>query len=392
MGFGSKKWARLGLWLPVLGAAACSGGAGSTGSRSGSLGALASGLSIPFPGAGNGGQAQVLLAGFTPSSCTVAGPTAVFDGGAMQVTGPEHVTCYYSSAAPGTPMAFLEQVVETAEGQGLVHVRLTMNPAFVDNTYGSTAIGWGGSDAGAPAGGPAPAGPPAPGGPGPAPAAGPGPGPHGHTFKDLVESDHAEFDLTDQSGATALSFDLDYISATATAISGYATLGVSGGDGKMLTGSATHIVYASTSLDRDLNACGYSSYTTNSPATDTSYTPNPATPNWDYRVVYDVWVDESVFAGGFGAATIPYVHASPAKLSATLPVSPGPCPPPFDCGPAGCGDADAGGGGGSSSSGGGGGSTADAGACTSSAQTEGCVPPPTVCLGDGCTSDYGSIR
>src|SRR5262249_13754304 len=41
-----------------------------------------------------------------------------------------------------------------------------------------------------------------------------------------------------------------------------------------------------------------------------------------------VWVKSSAFPGGFGAATIPYVHASPAKLSATLPVHPGPCPPP----------------------------------------------------------------
>jgi hypothetical protein len=74
-----------------------------------------------------------LLSGFTPNACSVAGPTASFDGGSMQVAGPDHITCYYSSVAPGTPMAFLEQVVETAEGQGLVHVRLTMNPAFVDN-------------------------------------------------------------------------------------------------------------------------------------------------------------------------------------------------------------------------------------------------------------------
>ena len=155
-------------------------------------------------------------------------------------------------------------------------------------------------------------------------------GPGGHTFKDLVESDHAEFDLSNAAGAAVLSFDLDYISADSSALSGYATLGVSGGDGKMLSGDAAAIVYASTSLDRDLNACGYSSYTTNSPATDSMYTPNTATPDWDYRVVYDVWVKSSAFAGGFGQATIPYVHASPAKLSATLPVTSGPCPPPFD--------------------------------------------------------------
>ena len=337
-----------------------------------------SSITIPFPGAGAGGQSQLLLAGFTPNSCEVAGPTSSFDGGLTQVVPPDHVTCYYSSVSPSTPMAFLEQVVETAEGQGLIHVRLTMNPAFVDNTYGDTAIGWA-SDAGAPAappGGPAgAAGPGGAGGPaGPGGAGGPAapsappmmgvmagpPGPGGHTFKDLVESDHAEFDLSDSAGRAVLSFDLDYISSDSSALSGYATLGVSGGDGKMLSGDPSAIVYASTSFDRDLNACGYSSYTTNSPATDSSYTPNPATPNWDYRVVYDVWVKASAFAAGFGDATIPYVHASPAKLSATLPVTGGPCPPPFG----GCVGADC-----------------DAGsACVG----EGCLGNGSDCEGEGC--------
>ncbi|HEX4446985.1 MAG TPA: hypothetical protein VH044_09620 [Polyangiaceae bacterium] len=359
----------MGAWVPLVGLAACSAGNTTTSSTSGDPNpgkSTASALTIPFPGAGNAGQSQLLLAGFTPNACAVAGPSANFDGGAMQVAGPDHVTCYYSSVVPGTPMAFLEQVVETAQGQGLIHVRLTMNPAFVDNTYGTTAIGWSSGDAGTAA--PAAPAPPTgmgmmgamgmPGGTGmgtPMPA-----GPGGHTFNDLVGSDHAEFDLSDASGATALSFDLDYVSSDSSALSGYATLGVNGGDGKMLTGAASAIAYASTSLDRDLNACGYESYTTNSPATDSSYTPNAATPNWDYRVVYDVWVEASAFPGGFGAATIPYVHASPAKLSATLPVTPGPCPPPFDSCDGGACDA-------------------DAGACVG----ENC-PDPGFCAGEGC--------
>jgi len=358
-GLRSKHHLRAGSCLAVLGVAACSGQASAPSSSLNRPEKTTAGtLSIPFPGAGNGGQAQVLLAGFTPNACTVAGPSASFDGGSVQVAGPDHVTCYFSSVS-SAPMAFLEQIVETAEGQGLVHVRLTMNPAFVDNTYGDTAIGWGGSDAGAPAAMPGspmamPGGPMSAGGPPPAP------GPNGHKFDDLVESDHAEFDLTDATGAEALSFDLDYISATATALSGYATLGVTGGDGKMLIGSGSNIIYASTSLDRDLNACGYSLYTTNSPATDADYTPNAATPNWDYRVVYDVWVDASAFAGGFGAATIPYVHASPAKLGATLTVTPGPCPPPFDC---------------------------DGGVCATGdteCEGEGCLPSSSDCVGEGC--------
>jgi hypothetical protein len=191
---GSRFVSRLSWLLPLAVSAACSG-AHSQGSLQGpGSGSRASSITIPFPGAGNAGQSQLLLAGFTPNSCGVA-------GGAAQVTPPDHVTCYYSSVSAAAPMAFVEQVVETAQGQGLVHVRLTMNPAFVDNTYGDTAIGWGGSDAGgaSPAGPAGPGGPAAAGGPGgPAAAGGPGgngapppmgpaggppPGPGGHTSR-----------------------------------------------------------------------------------------------------------------------------------------------------------------------------------------------------------------
>ncbi|HEX3772267.1 MAG TPA: hypothetical protein VHV30_15430, partial [Polyangiaceae bacterium] len=160
--------------LPLVLVAACSGG-GTTVTSHGSgssdpVHTESSGLTIPFPGAGNGGQSQLLSAGFTPNACGVAGATANFDGGSMSVAGPDNITCYYSSVAPSTPMAFLEQIVETAEDANLVHVRLTMNPEFVDNTYGDNAIGWGGSDASAPA----PAGMTGPGAPATGPMAGPG--------------------------------------------------------------------------------------------------------------------------------------------------------------------------------------------------------------------------
>jgi hypothetical protein len=376
--FLSKSTSRIGPWIPLVALAACSSGHPSPVDGAALRGGgTVSMLTIPFPGAGAGGQSQVLLAGFTPNACAVAGPVANFDGGSMQVAGPDQVTCYYASVAPSTPMAFLEQLVEVAEGQGLIHVRLTMNPAFVDNTYGDTAIGWGGSDAGSGPAAPMPgtstpgtgmpglgttstgtAGMGMAGGPMSAVAAAMPPGPGGHTFTDLVESDHAEFDLSNAAGASTLSFDLDYISADTSAPSGYATLGVSGGDGKLLSGDASAVVYASTSLDRDLNACGDASYTANSPATDSTYTPNASTPDWDYRVVYDVWVKASAFSGGFGTATIPYVHASPAKLSATLPVTPGPCPPPFGV----CDGGDC-----------------DAGSCVG----EGC-PNTGECIGEGC--------
>ena len=40
-----------------------------------------------------------------------------------------------------------------------------------------------------------------------------GMGMHGHTFFDLIDSDHAEFDFADASGNVVLSFNLDYCSA-----------------------------------------------------------------------------------------------------------------------------------------------------------------------------------
>jgi hypothetical protein len=83
-----------------------------------------------------------------------------------------------------------------------------------------------------------------------------------------------------------------------------------------------------------LNGCGLSSYTDSSPATDDVYTPNADAASWDYRVVYEVWVDPSVFgAAGFGTASIEFVHASPSKTeNNTENVLPGPCPPDDDTG------------------------------------------------------------
>lgn len=96
----------------------------------------------------------------------------------------------------------------------------------------------------------------------------------------------------------------------------------------MLAGDAKDIVQWRTSFDRDLNERGYDDYTVDSPATDADYTPNDATPNWDYRVVYEAWVDHDAFgSSGFGGATIEHVHASPSKApSNTITVVPGDCP------------------------------------------------------------------
>ncbi|WP_437678985.1 hypothetical protein [Sorangium sp. So ce131] len=272
------------------------------------------GVSAPsFPGSGTSGAGAPITADLDPDSCGAARRGVV-------VEDTSEVDCYYTNSDQTTPMAFLERVVEIAEGDELVHVRLTLNPAFVDNSYGETAIGWGGDQDQAPAPAPGPGGP----GGGPKP-----PGHGGHTFKDLVGSDKAQFQITDGTGNLVLDFYVDYVSVDDTKPSGYGSLGVLGGEGKMLAGDASAIVAATTSIDRDLNACGYGTYIVDSPATDENYTPNDETPNWDYRVVYDVWLSASAFGdAGFGDAVISYVHASPSKYpSDTLVVTPGPCPP-----------------------------------------------------------------
>ena len=233
---------------------------------------------------------------------------------------PERVEqCFFDKNNPANqvPAATLEQVLECVEETDTVHIRLTFHPWFVDNTYGENSVGWRSPEArrgnGMPRKG-------------------------GHSFGDLLESDHAEITLKDAGGTAVMRFKLDYVSADPSQPSGYGSLGVLGGEGMMILGDAAHVVRWESSEARNLNERGYGSYTSESPATDENYTPNPATPEWDYRVVYEAWIDLAAFGGGgFGGATIEFVHASPSKASSnTIEVEPGDCPPCQD--PDGCHD------------------------------------------------------
>jgi hypothetical protein len=140
----------------------------------------------------------------------------------------------------------------------------------------------------------------------------------GHKFADLVGSDHAQFLFDDASGQNVLQFNLDYISqATSTTFgggttvnyaSGYGTLGVSGGDGGMIFGSAANVLSATTSLTQDVNNPLFlsSAFRTNSPVE-----PNA---NWVYEISYSVVVSKAAFgAAGFGGWRITAVHNSPPK-------------------------------------------------------------------------------
>ncbi|MEY4550265.1 MAG: hypothetical protein RL685_6460, partial [Pseudomonadota bacterium] len=251
----------------------------STTLKAGSVGVL-------FPGAGTSGAARSLSLGLGPDTSSECNPAAV-DSEPGSATGVQTV-CFFGQEDPGVPAAAIEQVVEILGNDEWVHIRLTMNPNFVDNTYGDNAISWASRGAGAPAGagpgaepkepkepkepraaGEEPAGeeprePPPPAEP-PVAGAEPPKEPRtamappgnkvGHTFGDLVGSDHTEMLLLDGNGDAAVHFRLDYLSAAAN-VSGYASLGVEGGEGRMVLGERPWILASTSSMDRNLNACG----------------------------------------------------------------------------------------------------------------------------------------
>jgi len=281
-----------------------------------------------YPGGGVAGLSYSIAAG--PNALDCGDPTQFTFTQGPPPSARSQLICFYDERHT-TPAATVEWIVEASEeDDDLIHVRLTLNPDFVDNTYGATAIGWSNRGPKGPAGaamraaGKAPKAPKAP-----------------HTFKDLLGSDHAELKLTDADGALVLHFKQDYISEVADAPSGYASLGVSGGDGRMLSGDPAALFAFSTSLERNLNACQLDSFVIDSPATDSLYTPVAGAEAWDYRVVYDVWVHAAAFgSAGFGKATVDFVHASPSKADgSSSTVVESECPPDWRryCNdPAGC--------------------------------------------------------
>lgn len=221
------------------------------------------------------------------------------DGGDPGSPPPEAVkTCFYGPDV-ATPLAVVEAGLETLAGASAVHVRLTLDRAFVDNSYGKNAVGW--------------------------PAGRMG----GHQLADLVRSDRAPLTLSDGAGAVVFDLALDYLSPDPTAPSGYRSLGVAGGEGALRLGAAADVLAVSTSLDRNLNERGYRQFMVDSPPTDATYAPPATAPAWDFRVVYEVWLRAEAFGpAGFGSARIGAVHASPSKPGeTTVPVVPGPCPP-----------------------------------------------------------------
>ncbi len=172
-----------------------------------------------------------------------------------------------------------------------VRIRAQLSSNFVDNSYGTNKIGW-----------------------------------NHHDFDDLVGSDHLILSLFDGLGTKSMEIKLDYLTANTEAASGYASLGVTGGDGDVILGDASDVLDVTTSLDVNLNEYGYD-LLVDSPATDDEYTPNPLYPLWIFEVWYEADIKLSAFGNeGFGSVLITSVHASPAKTpSSTIVVTEGPC-------------------------------------------------------------------
>lgn len=297
---------------------ATTSGGGNSGYSNATLGG--GGVTGPhFPGSGTSFSGAPLQPGVPPATageCSAPPPA----GRNVKVVGAKTACVYGQTADPNTPAATIEEITEVVDDRDVIHIRITFDPGFVDNSYGANAIGWGARAMAAPGGMAAPMGGKAP----KAPKA-------GHTFKDLVASDHVEVKFTDKSGNVKLHVAVDYISEDPNSPCGYGNLGVTGGEGKVFVGSASDVLASTSSLNRNLNGCGYC-MTTDSPVSDENYTPSADAPKWDYRVVYELWIDAKAFgAAGFGDAVLDFVHASPSKLAEnTVTVSPRPCPPDWD--------------------------------------------------------------
>jgi hypothetical protein len=201
-------------------------------------------------------------------------------------------------ADPDNPGTFgvIEHAFVTYNGVEAVHVRVTLDPDFVDNTYGENICGWTGT---------------------------------GHSFFDLEESDRLEIVMLSSVGDVVFDLSIDYISEDPDSECGYATLGVTGDEGAVLVGDPDAILGVQTSLSQNFNERGYCYPEDSPPAGDDCCTPPEEAPDWDFRVVYDVWVARSAFEPvGFGSAYMSYVHASPSKLGPgqnTVEVTPRPC-------------------------------------------------------------------
>lgn len=220
-----------------------------------------------------------------------------FVAGTISALNPGQVVTFSKTVIPPvrlcSPVGTSGQIVTQILPDGNIRITFIQDTGVNDNTYGVNSQGW------------KPSRP--------------------HTFKDLLNSDQATFSLTNGAGTEVLRFKVDYLSQAASATfpsgtvnypSGYGTLGVLGGDGGMLKGSASNILSATTSLTKNLNqSSAYYKVLVDSPAPGSALAAN-----WDNVMRYSVVVSGSAFGtAGFGKAMIVDQHNSPGKIENFVP-------------------------------------------------------------------------
>lgn len=134
-------------------------------------------------------------------------------------------------------------------------------------------------------------------------------GPGKHSLSDLLGSDQAEFVFYDSKGNAVFDFLFDYASASGSTV---ITDGDTGGDGKVITGTASWLSKYATSLSYDCALAGSSSYCgsgANSP------TPTQLA-KWVNQIIYQGEISHLAFgASGFGGVAVTLIHDSPAEDS-----------------------------------------------------------------------------
>src|SRR4030095_2287193 len=109
------------------------------------------------------------------------------------------------------------------QDNSFIYARLDQSTNLNDNSYGANIVQW----------------------------------PRSHSFGNLVGSDKAQFIYKNAAGNVVLDIYLDYITAKMRTHSGYASLGVSGGEGKVNVGQAAWVADWNTSLAQNLNGLGF---------------------------------------------------------------------------------------------------------------------------------------
>ena len=198
--------------------------------------------------------------------------------------------CFYRDGDRTTPMAEAIYRFEVTSLGEAWRVSLILAESFVDNTWGERS------------------------------SSGYRDGDRGHTLRDLVRSDHAQIAFTDAAGRNQLEIRIDYLSESDDTESGYRSLGVWGGDGGIVSGFGSGVLFATSSLDDNVNLRGCPIDEASSPAPG-------ACEGWEPRVIYTAYLSPETFEPvGFGAPSLHHIHASPSRTADTIEVQQGPCP------------------------------------------------------------------